>query len=118
MTTKTENRPSMGRRRAKMATKKATPRPVMITTARRGVFFGYMEGAVPEPGQPATITNARNCVYWSSDLHGFLGLAAAGPGERCRIGPPVPELTVYEVTSITQTTAEAAKAWEAAPWGR
>jgi uncharacterized protein DUF6948 len=87
---------------------------VLVTTSHRGVFFGY---ANSEPTKDTiTIKNARNCVYWSQDVKGFLGLAATGPTKSCKIGPKVPSLTLLGVTSITEVTPEAIEAWEKSPW--
>lgn len=85
---------------------------VLVTTEFRGVFFGYMkEDAAPDK---VTITGAKNCIYWSSDCGGFLGLAANGPTKDCRIGKRVSELTLYKITSITPVEAAAVDAWEKA----
>lgn len=91
---------------------------VLVTTQHRGVFFGEMEnGAMPESlPQSLTLRNARNCLYWSADTLGFLGLATSGPGSGCRVGPAAPRLTLYDVTSIAEVTPEAAEKWEAGPW--
>lgn len=62
-------------------------RPVLVTTEYRGVFFGY---ATETDGETIKLDNARNCLYWSTDVMGFLGLAATGPTAGCRIGPPAP----------------------------
>lgn len=93
---------------------KTNGKPVLVTTAHRGVFFGYIDGK-PE-GPTVTLRRARNCVYWVADLRGFLGLATRGPINGCRIGPAVDELELRDVTSIAAVTDEAAKAWESAPW--
>jgi hypothetical protein len=86
---------------------------VVVTTEHRGVFFGLLDGA---PGETVTIRQARCCLYWSTDVRGFLGLAAKGPSEDCRVGPPAPSLTLFKVTSVVEVAPEAAEAWEAAPW--
>lgn len=88
---------------------------VMVTTEHRGVFFGYING---EKVKDATVTikRARCCLYWSSDVRGFMGLAATGPSKSCRVGPSVPSLTLAKVTAVVECTPEAAKAWEGAPW--
>ena len=93
----------------------ATPlgQPVLVTTDKRGVFFGYLKG---EPGPTVTLTQARNCLYWSNDVKGFVGLAVTGPTSGCRIGPAAPEMVLMGVTSVSKVTAEAAVAWEKAPW--
>jgi len=94
-----------------MASKK---KPVLVTTAHRGVFFGYESG--PLKGGVLTVVEARNCIYWSADVKGFLGLAATGPSKSCRVGPAVPSLTLTGVTSIASVTHAAEEAWTRAPW--
>src|SRR5512139_4098560 len=86
---------------------------VMVTTDKRGVFFGYCSDTSADP---ITLTKARNCVYWSADVKGFLGLAATGPTSGCRIGPAAPSLTLRGVTSVVTVSDSAARAWESAPW--
>jgi len=87
---------------------------VLVTTVHKGVFFGYASAGVK--AKTITLTNARNCVYWSADVKGFLGLAANGPITSCRIGPKVPELTLTDVTSVSKVTPEATEKWEKNPW--
>ena len=87
---------------------------VLVTTVHRGVFFGYAKEKVKN--KSITIKNARNCVYWSSDVKGFLGLAANGPSANCKIGPTVPELTLIDVTSVSAVVPEAVEKWEKSPW--
>lgn len=88
-------------------------KPVLITTEFRGVFFGYIKDDTKLPNE-VTITGAKNCIYWSADCGGFLGLAANGPTKGCRIGKRVSELTLYKVTSVTPVESDAEKVWEAA----
>ena len=87
---------------------------VLVTTVHRGVFFGYATTGVKD--KSITISNARNCVYWSADVKGFLGLAANGPSKSCKIGPKVPKLTLTDVTSVSEVSPEAVEAWEKSPW--
>lgn len=89
--------------------------PVLVTTSHRGVFFGYAGDLVLKKGA-LRITNARLCVYWSADVKGFMGLAATGPTKSCKIGPPVPAITLEAVTSIAECSPEAVTAWENAGW--
>lgn len=90
-------------------------KPVLVTTEFRGVFFGYVKNA-KDDGSPEAIKlfNVRNCIYWSSDCGGFLGLAANGPTKSCKIGTQVPELTLYKITSVSPVTDKAVEAWEKA----
>ena len=88
-------------------------RAVLVTTAYRGVFFGY---ATDTSGETIQLKRARNCVQWR-DLKGFLGLATEGPNDKCRIGPAA-DFEARNVTGVAEVTPEAAKAWELAPWAR
>lgn len=87
-------------------------RPVMVTTAHRGVFFGY---AHQTDGEQIALTRARLCLYWSADVKGFMGLAANGPSKLCRVGPPA-DITLRSITAVLEVTPEAVKKWELAPW--
>lgn len=97
-----------------MAKKKeaVSGRPVLVTTAHRGVFFGYADET---KGETINLKRARNCVYWSQDVKGFLGLAASGPTKGCRIGPPA-DIELRAITCVAEVTPDAVKAWEAQPW--
>lgn len=98
-----------------MSTKRADAKrkPVLVTTAHRGVFFGYMSG---KPDKTVTLVRARCCIYWPAGTMGFLGLASDGPQKGSKIGPAVSTLTLYDVTSISAVEPAAVEAWEKAPW--
>ena len=87
-------------------------RAVVVTTAHRGVFFGY---ATDTDGEIIKLRAARLCVYWSADLKGFMGLASHGPSDSCKIGPPA-DIELRAITSVVVVTPEAAKRWESGPW--
>jgi hypothetical protein len=89
-------------------------RAVVVTTQHRGVFFGY---AADVDGAIIKLRAARNCVYWSSDVKGFMGLAATGPNKSCKIGPAA-DISLRDITSVMECSPEAATAWESAPWSR
>jgi hypothetical protein len=82
---------------------------VMVTTEFRGVFFGYMTD-MPKGGS-LTLKRAQNCVYWSSDVKGFMGLAATGPTRSCKVGPAVPSITLNKITAVVEVSAKAEEAW-------
>ena len=91
----------------------ATPeRAVLVTTAHRGVFFGYTSHT---DGEIVRLKRARLCLYWSADMGGFMGLAARGPSATCKIGPPA-DIDVRHVTAVVSVTADAVQKWEAAKW--
>lgn len=86
--------------------------PVLVTTEHRGVFFGYADDI---DGDTIKLHDARLCVYWSRDVKGFMGLAATGPSDDCRIGPPA-TITLRKITAVAEVTPEAVQRWEKAPW--
>lgn len=93
---------------------KKAERAVLVTTSHRGVFFGY---ATDIDGATIQLRAARNCIYWSSDNKGFLGLASHGPTSNAKIGPAA-DLQLRDITSVAEVSEEAVKRWEAAPWAR
>ena len=93
-----------------MATTKTKERAVIVTTAHRGVFFGY---ATDTDGETVSLKRSRLCIYWSADLRGFMGLAASGPNSSCKIGPPA-NITLRSVTAVVEVTPEAEKKWNSA----
>jgi hypothetical protein len=92
--------------------KSVAGRPVLVTTAHRGVFFGYADAT---RGDVIDLKRARLCIYWSADVRGFMGLASSGPSKTCKIGPPA-DIELRAITCVAEVTAEAAAKWEAAPW--
>lgn len=91
----------------KTATKKE--RPVIITTAHRGVFFGY---AIDTDGETIELKRSKLCLQWTSDLRGFMGLAAFGPSAGCKIGPAA-DITLRSITAVLEVSPEAVAKWEA-----
>ena len=89
-------------------------RAVIVTTAHRGVFFGY---ATDVDGAIINLRAARNCIYWSADIRGFMGLAATGPSKSCKVGPAA-DIALRDITSVVECTPGAVAAWENQPWSR
>lgn len=92
--------------------KKISDRAVIVTTAHRGVFFGY---ASETDGETIALKRARLCVYWTADLRGFMGLASNGPSSGCKVGPAA-DITLRAITSVVEVSPEAVAKWESAPW--
>ena len=87
---------------------------VLVTTKYRGVFFGYLDefDSLPEE---VSLIGARNVVYWSTEMRGFMGLLSAGPNSMCRIGPSS-DITLWGITSVSPVSDEAVKRFEEGPW--
>lgn len=91
---------------------KAKERAVLVTTAHRGVFFGYAEAT---DGATIKLRAARCCVYWPRENKGVLGLAAEGPKRGARVGPAA-DIELRDITCVAECTPEAVTVWETAPW--
>jgi hypothetical protein len=87
-------------------------RAVLVTTAHRGVFFGY---ATKTDGQTIKLRAARCCIYWPVENKGFLGLASDGPLPGARVGPAA-DIALRDITCVAECTPVAVEAWEKAPW--
>lgn len=97
-----------------MTTKKL--KPVVVTTEYRGVFFGYLDESKSELPTKAMMTDVRCCIYWSAEVKGVLGLAAAAPNKDCRVGLKVPSADLWKITGVFDCTPESVTAWEMSPW--
>lgn len=85
---------------------------VLVTTAHRGVFAGYLEKSEND-GKILTLTQARCATYWAT-TRGFLELAEVGPNANSKIGAPAPRIRLHDVTSEADCTAVAIEAWSKA----
>lgn len=85
---------------------------VLVTTSHRGVFWGRVE-STRDNGRTIVLTGARNAIYWATSK-GFLELAQIGPNKSSKVGATAPRITLHDVTSVTECTDEATKAWESA----
>lgn len=94
-------------------TKKSKDIPVVVTTERRLVAFGYADPKTVER-KSFWLRNLRPCLYWPKGVSGFTGLAERGPVEGSRVGARTSEILLHDVTSVQRCTPEAVKAWESA----
>ena len=88
-------------------------RPVVVTTAHRGVFVGYTTD--PSDAEIVRLERGRMIVYWPESTRGVVGLAVRGPGAGSRVSPPA-TITLRNVTSVIEASAAAAEQWEQEPW--
>jgi len=92
------------------ATLTPTGKPVVVTTANRGVFFGYADNT---DGDVIYLKRARNALYWSKETGGFLGLGGIGPQAGSKIGQRA-DVELRGITSVVSCTPKAVETWEAA----
>lgn len=96
---------------AKKTSGSSKGRAVLVTTAHRGVFFGYADKT---DGETIKLRGARNCLYWDRRCGGFMGLAANGPIGESRCGAKA-DIEIRNITSVTEVSADAAKVWDDKP---
>jgi hypothetical protein len=94
-------------------TEEMKERAVLVTTVHKGVFFGYVEGDTS--GSTIKLKRARNCLYWTTENKGFLGLASKGPLQGSRVGPAV-DIELRDITCVAEVSDEAVERWERSPW--
>ena len=85
-------------------------RPVLITTKHRGVFFGHLES---RDGTSVVLRRCKCAIRWRT-TGGFLELAQKGPNSNSKIGAEAPRVELFDVTSVSDVSEEAARAWEQA----
>lgn len=97
---------------------KGEPRKaVLVTTAHKGIFFGYLASDVAKA--QITITRGRNIIYFDAATKGFMGLAENGPTPGCRIGPAVVgNSTLFDITGVFEVSDAAIPKFEEAPWSQ
>lgn len=86
-------------------------RPVIVTTAHKGVFFGYAEDT---DGETIKLMGARMCLFWCEEVGSFMGLAAVGPLNGSNVGRRA-DITIRNITAVLEMTDAAVKCWEAFP---
>jgi hypothetical protein len=90
-------------------------RPVLVTTAHRGVFFGYVSDAdeTTHTDRTLDLADARMAIRWGT-TGGVLELAATGPTSASKIGATAPLIRLHDVTSVSAVTPAAEAAWRTA----
>lgn len=88
-------------------------KPLVVTTAHRGVFFGY---GILSDAPTIRLEDAQMCIYWPISNHGVVGLASDGPAKGSRVSPPAPSITLRDVTAVIEVTEKAEKNWTSQPW--
>ena len=89
--------------------KAKTPRPVIVCTSHRGVFFGY---ASDTTGDAINLSGARMAISFGT-TRGVMELAETGPTSRSKISARA-DIEVRSITAVFEVTDAAVKTWEAA----
>lgn len=87
-------------------------RQVIVTTERRGVFYGTLE-SYDEDARKAVLLNARMAIYWGT-TRGLLELADTGPTAKSKISAPAERIQLEVCECVIDVSAGAVEAWKRA----
>lgn len=100
-------------------TQNARGRAVLVTTDKRGVFFGYLIGELDREIRVVKLAKCRMVVSWDAATRGVVGLASTGPTDGCRVTAAAgDESDLNSVTGVFGVTDAACARFEAGPWAR
>lgn len=88
---------------------------ILITTARRGVWYAQVED--DKDLTTTTLTHLKKCrmaIYWGT-TSGIHQLCETGPTEKSCISAPADIQVLHEVTAVFTVTEQAAAAWNSHP---
>lgn len=88
-------------------------KPILISTAHRGVFFGLVPPDQDLNARTMALKSARCAIYWGT-TKGLAELAESGPTAKSRIGAPADLEAIHDITAVWSVTEKAAEKWLAA----
>jgi hypothetical protein len=88
-------------------------RPVLITTAHRGVFAGLIPASQDLTAKAMPLKSAKMAIYWGT-TKGVMELCDTGPTGTSKISAPADIPCLHDITAIFSITPAAWAKWEAA----
>ncbi len=88
-------------------------RPVLVTTAHRGVFAGLIDDDQDINAKTMPLKSAKMAIYWGTSK-GVMELCDTGPTKTSRISAPADIPALHDITAIFDISAEAWAKWQAA----
>ena len=89
---------------------KAEKRQVIVTTERRGVFYGTLD-SYDEASRVAVMTDVRMAIYWGT-TRGLFELCETGPTDKSRISAPCPRARLELCEGVFDVSPDAVAAWK------
>jgi hypothetical protein len=89
-----------------MKTKQDMPRPVIVCTEFKGVFFGFAEDTT---GDVIHLKDARMAIYFGT-TKGVMQLAETGPTPSSKISAKA-DIEIRKVTAVFEVSPAAIEAW-------
>jgi len=94
-------------------TEKYMTRPVLVTTAHRGVFAGLIDDDQDINAKTMPLKSAKMAIYWGTSK-GLMELCDTGPTGTSKISAPADIPALHDITAIFDISAEAWAKWQAA----
>lgn len=88
-------------------------RPVLVTTAHRGVFAGLIDDDQDINAKTMPLKSAKMAIYWGT-TKGLMELCDTGPTRTSKISAPADIPALHDITAIFDISAEAWAKWQAA----
>ena len=87
-------------------------KPVLVTTAHRGVFCGLIGDDQDLSAKAMPLHQARMAIYWGT-TRGVMELAETGPTDRSKISAVADVPMLHDITALFSVTDEAWAKWQA-----
>jgi hypothetical protein len=88
-------------------------KPVLVTTAHRGVFAGLIADDQDITAKSMPLKAAKMAIYWGT-TRGVMELCQTGPTRTSKISLPADIAALHDITAIFDITPEAWAKWEKA----
>ena len=88
-------------------------KPVLVTTAHRGVFAGLISDDQDLTARSMPLMQAKMAIYWGT-TKGVMELAHTGPNGRSKISLAADIPMLNDITAIFNITEDAWKKWQEA----
>lgn len=86
-------------------------KPVLVTTAHRGVFAGLIDDDQDLTAKAMPLKQARMAIYWGT-TKGVMELADTGPTPSSRIGAPADVPMLHDITALFAISDKAWEKWQ------
>ena len=89
---------------------KAQMKPVLITTAHRGVFVGLISPKQDINAKTMPLRAAKMAIIWGT-TPGVMELACTGPTSKTKASAPADIPALHDITAVFDVTPEAWVKW-------
>lgn len=88
-------------------------KPVLVTTAHRGVFAGLIDDDQDVTAKTMPLKAAKMAIYWGT-TRGVMELCQSGPTSSSKISLPADIAALHDITAVFDISPDAWAKWEKA----